>query len=106
MTLLVALQAFSEGFQGVFRSSERKRFCIHCFYMHVERLLILGDGVLTWEEVNQLFDGLMWEGDKPVKAKQMNLSLTWDHRVVDGAPAAEFLASVVEYLSEPYRLLL
>ena len=39
MTLLVALQAFSEGFQGVFRSSERKRFCIHCFYMHVERLL-------------------------------------------------------------------
>ena len=56
--------------------------------------------------VNQLFDGLMWEGDKPVKAKQMNLSLTWDHRVVDGAPAAEFLASVVEYLSEPYRLLL
>ncbi len=56
--------------------------------------------------VNQLFDGLAWEGDKPVKAKQMNLSLTWDHRVVDGAPAAEFLASVVEYLNEPYRLLL
>ncbi len=56
--------------------------------------------------VNQLFDGVTWEGDKPVKAKQMNLSLTWDHRVLDGAPAAEFLASVVEFLSEPYRLLL
>jgi pyruvate dehydrogenase E2 component (dihydrolipoamide acetyltransferase) len=56
--------------------------------------------------VNQLFDGLSWEGDKPIKTKQMNLSLTWDHRSVDGAPAAEFLASVVEFLSEPYRLLL
>ncbi len=56
--------------------------------------------------VNQLFDGLTWDGDKPVKTKQMNLSLTWDHRAVDGAPAAEFLASVVEFLSEPYRLLL
>ena len=56
--------------------------------------------------VNQLFDGLTWEEDKPIKTKQMNLSLTWDHRAVDGAPAAEFLASVVEFLSEPYRLLL
>ncbi|MBT5053678.1 MAG: 2-oxo acid dehydrogenase subunit E2 [Gammaproteobacteria bacterium] len=56
--------------------------------------------------VNQLFDGLTWDGDKPIKTKQMNLSLTWDHRAVDGAPAAEFLASVVEFLSEPYRLLL
>jgi len=35
----------------------------------------------------------------------MNLSLTWDHRVLDGAPAAEFLATVVGLLSEPYRLL-
>ena len=56
--------------------------------------------------VNQLFDGLSWDGDKPIKTKQMNLSLTWDHRAVDGAPAAEFLATVVEFLSEPYRLLL
>ena len=56
--------------------------------------------------VNQLFDGLTWDEDKPIKTKQMNLSLTWDHRAVDGAPAAEFLASVVEFLSEPYRLLL
>ena len=56
--------------------------------------------------VNQLFDGLTWDGDKPIKTKQMNLSLTWDHRAVDGAPAAAFLATVVEFLSEPYRLLL
>ena len=55
--------------------------------------------------VNQIYDGLAWDGDTPVKTKQMNLSLTWDHRVLDGAPAAEFLATVVELLSEPYRLL-
>jgi len=55
--------------------------------------------------INRIFDGLTWDQDKPVKTKQMNLSLTWDHRVIDGAPAAEFLATVVELLSEPYRLL-
>jgi len=55
--------------------------------------------------VNQIYDGLTWDGETPVKTKQMNLSLTWDHRVLDGAPAAEFLATVVELLSEPYRLL-
>lgn len=55
--------------------------------------------------VNRIYDGLRWDDDHPVKEKQMNLSLTWDHRVVDGAPAAEFLQSVVEFLSEPYRLL-
>ncbi|MFT4677665.1 MAG: pyruvate dehydrogenase E2 component (dihydrolipoamide acetyltransferase) [Candidatus Azotimanducaceae bacterium] len=56
--------------------------------------------------VNQIFDGLAWDGETPVKQKQMNLSLTWDHRVLDGAPAAEFLQSVVKFLEEPYRLLL
>jgi pyruvate dehydrogenase E2 component (dihydrolipoamide acetyltransferase) len=55
--------------------------------------------------VNQIYDGLSWDGETPVRTKQMNLSLTWDHRVLDGAPAAEFLATVVELLSEPYRLL-
>ena len=55
--------------------------------------------------INRIFDGLTWDQDKPVKTKQMNLSLAWDHRVIDGAPAAEFLATVVELLSEPYRLL-
>ena len=31
----------------------------------------------------------------------MTLSLTWDHRVVDGAPAAAFLQTVGRYLEEP-----
>ena len=33
------------------------------------------------------------------------LSLSFDHRVVDGAPAAAFLARLVELLERPYTLL-
>ena len=35
----------------------------------------------------------------------MTLSLTFDHRVIDGAPAAAFLTEVVELLEVPERLL-
>ena len=50
--------------------------------------------------------------DKPVvvegkiEARTMcTLSLTFDHRVVDGAPAAAFLARLAELLERPYALL-
>ena len=55
--------------------------------------------------VNRIYDGVAWDGDRPVKVSKMNLSLTWDHRVLDGAPAAEFLAEVCTLLANPYRLL-
>ncbi len=55
--------------------------------------------------VNRIYDGTIWKGDTPVRSKKMNLSLTWDHRVIDGAPAAEFLSEVSELLANPYRLL-
>jgi pyruvate/2-oxoglutarate dehydrogenase complex dihydrolipoamide acyltransferase (E2) component len=35
----------------------------------------------------------------------MYLSLSFDHRVVDGAPAAQFLQRVKECLEAPYVLL-
>jgi pyruvate dehydrogenase E2 component (dihydrolipoamide acetyltransferase) len=35
----------------------------------------------------------------------MKLTLSYDHRVVDGAPAAEFLARIKDYLENPYKLL-
>ncbi len=44
-------------------------------------------------------------GDRPVKQHQMTLSLTIDHRAVDGAPGAAFLNTVRELLEAPYRLL-
>jgi len=49
--------------------------------------------------------------DRPVPAetgiswrKAVTLSLTVDHRAVDGAPAARFLATVAGYLEQPGRL--
>lgn len=56
--------------------------------------------------VNRIYDGVGWDGDTPVKRKRMRLSLTWDHRVVDGAPAAQFLGTIRDLLESPYRLLI
>jgi pyruvate dehydrogenase E2 component (dihydrolipoamide acetyltransferase) len=35
----------------------------------------------------------------------MTLSLTYDHRVVDGAPAAQFLQKIKKVMENPYLLL-
>jgi pyruvate dehydrogenase E2 component (dihydrolipoamide acetyltransferase) len=35
----------------------------------------------------------------------MKLTLSYDHRVVDGAPAAQFLSRIKEYLESPYKML-
>ena len=36
--------------------------------------------------VNRIRDDVAWDGDRPVKVQSMRLSLTWDHRVLDGGP--------------------
>jgi pyruvate dehydrogenase E2 component (dihydrolipoamide acetyltransferase) len=56
--------------------------------------------------VNRIRDEVAWDGNTPVKQQRMMLSLTWDHRAVDGAPAAQFLGTVRDLLQSPYRLLL
>ena len=55
--------------------------------------------------INRIRDDIAWADAVPVKQRVMRLSLTWDHRVLDGAPAAEFLAEVRDLLEAPYRLL-
>ena len=55
--------------------------------------------------VGRIYDALAWEGDTPKKCQRMRLSLTWDHQVLDGAPAAEFLANIRVILESPDRLL-
>ena len=55
--------------------------------------------------VNRIRDGIRWEGATPRKTREMRLSLTWDHRVLDGAPAAQFLSTIRDLLEAPYRLL-
>jgi len=37
--------------------------------------------------------------------QRMWLSLTFDHRLVDGAPAARFLQGIMRYIEQPYLLL-
>ncbi len=55
--------------------------------------------------VNRLRDEVRWDGNTPVRAQVMRVSLTWDHRVLDGAPAAQFLQTVKSLLESPFRLL-
>lgn len=55
--------------------------------------------------VGRLRESGKWEGERFVKTQVLTLSLTFDHRVVDGAPAAEFLQTVNELLARPLVLL-
>lgn len=55
--------------------------------------------------VGRLREGGKWEGERFVKTQLLTLSLTFDHRVVDGAPAAEFLQTLNELLARPLVLL-
>ncbi|KRL00860.1 dihydrolipoamide acetyltransferase family protein [Liquorilactobacillus capillatus] len=60
---------------------------------------ILGVGTLLKELV------LSDEG-KIKQLLKLPLSLTFDHQIIDGAPAADFLAEIVSYLEDPYTLML
>lgn len=55
--------------------------------------------------INRIREDTAWEAGSPVRVQRMRLSLTWDHRVLDGAPAARFLGDVRDLLEAPYRLL-
>ena len=46
------------------------------------------------------------ENDRIEARMVMPLSLSYDHRIVDGAVAARFLNDVIGYLGAPSRLLL
>lgn len=55
--------------------------------------------------VGRVRDGVRWEGQVPVRTSVLTLSLSFDHRAVDGAPAAEFLQTVSSLLARPLLLL-
>ena len=40
----------------------------------------------------------------PAVHATMGLSLTCDHRMLDGAPAAEFLRMLLDYLADPFAV--
>jgi pyruvate dehydrogenase E2 component (dihydrolipoamide acetyltransferase) len=49
-------------------------------------------------------DAVVAAGGQPQVRPMMNLCLSFDHRVVDGAPAAAFLAQLKETLEQPYLM--
>jgi pyruvate dehydrogenase E2 component (dihydrolipoamide acetyltransferase) len=55
--------------------------------------------------VGRIAERVVVHQDQIARRKMMVLSLTVDHRLVDGAPGAEFLQSLKELLENPYRLL-
>ena len=44
------------------------------------------------------------ENHEVVELKKLPLSLTFDHQILDGSPAAEFLGRIIFYLENPYSL--
>jgi pyruvate dehydrogenase E2 component (dihydrolipoamide acetyltransferase) len=56
--------------------------------------------------IGSIKDEPVFVGEELKRRSLLPLSLTFDHRVLDGAPAAAFLHSVKEYLEKPLSLLL
>ncbi len=66
---------------------------------------VINPGNVAILGVGRLRDGVEWVDDQPRRTQVLTLSLTFDHRAVDGAPAAEYLRTVGELLRKPLRLL-
>ncbi len=65
--------------------------------LNTPELGILGVGATT--------NKLIFNDNKEIKEiSELPLSLTFDHQVIDGAPAAEFLSKITYYLENPYLL--
>jgi pyruvate dehydrogenase E2 component (dihydrolipoamide acetyltransferase) len=56
--------------------------------------------------VGRIAERVVVHDDRIARRKMMVLSLTIDHRLIDGATGAEFMRSLKELLENPYRLLM
>ena len=63
---------------------------------------ILGVGRITAKQVVTLRPGSIDEAERVAVRRMLTLSLTFDHRLVDGAPAARFLQRVKQLVEHPY----
>lgn len=54
--------------------------------------------------IGRLRDDVVVVNAQVTTVKRLMLSLTWDHRVLDGVPAAEFCRTIVQLLADPTRL--
>ncbi|WP_078410187.1 dihydrolipoamide acetyltransferase family protein [Priestia abyssalis] len=55
--------------------------------------------------VGAAYDTPLYKGEELQRRTILPLSLTFDHRVLDGAPAAAFLRTIKRYLEEPFMML-
>ena len=83
---------------GTFSVSSLGMFGVDGFtpIINAPNVAILGVGRLR--EDLRLVDG------EVTTSTNVTLSLTWDHRVIDGAPAAEFTRRIAELLTDPAAL--
>ena len=81
---------------GVFTISNLGSFGVEAFtpILNYPETAVLGLGAIRWEPV-------VLPSGQIVAREQMMLSLTFDHRVVDGAPAARFLQTIAALIEEP-----
>jgi pyruvate dehydrogenase E2 component (dihydrolipoamide acetyltransferase) len=63
---------------------------------------VLGMGRITPKQMVTLRPGTIDEVERVAVRRMMTLSLTFDHRLVDGAPAARFLQRVKQLVEQPY----
>jgi pyruvate dehydrogenase E2 component (dihydrolipoamide acetyltransferase) len=56
--------------------------------------------------LGRIYDKLVVEGEKVYKKKVLPFSLSFDHRIFDGAYAARFVAKFVEHLEDPDLILI
>jgi pyruvate dehydrogenase E2 component (dihydrolipoamide acetyltransferase) len=63
---------------------------------------ILGLGRITAKQMVTLRPGSIDEAERMAVRRMLTLSLTFDHRLVDGAPAARFLQRVKQLVEQPY----
>jgi pyruvate dehydrogenase E2 component (dihydrolipoamide acetyltransferase) len=55
--------------------------------------------------VGRIVEKVVPQDGQPAVRKRLTLSLVFDHRLVDGAPAARFLQDIKRMVEEPYLLL-
>jgi pyruvate dehydrogenase E2 component (dihydrolipoamide acetyltransferase) len=86
---------------GCFTITSLGSFGVEAFtpIINYPQTAILGVGAIRREAV-AMEDGTL------ANRQQLTLSLTFDHRIVDGAPAARFLQHVCERIENPFSALL
>ena len=67
---------------------------------------IIYPGQVSILGVNTINNEVVIENDKPTVKKTMKLSFSFDHRIIDGTEAAEFLNELKSIIKNPLRIMI